>query len=298
VWVHLNGRLVPEDEARVSVFDRGFLYGDGIFESMRAAGGVVFRQERHLQRLRRSADAIGLDLSPVSPGLGAAVGELLDANRLRDARIRITVSRGAGRPGEYVEASGPATVVISTVPFEALDPALYRVGVRVAIPGRRQVPPETLDPAIKSTSRLGSVLARREARDRGAVEAVLLDAAGHLTEGTVSNFFLVVEGRLLTSPTPAGGLPGITREAVIEMARAAGIEVSEEPLPADLLGEAQEAFLTNTSWEVLPVIQVDDRRIGEGIPGPVTLALLDSYRELLRQECGAMTRARTQEPHP
>ncbi len=298
MWVHLNGRLVPDDEARVSVFDRGFLYGDGIFESMRAVGGVVFRQERHLQRLRRSADAIDLDLSPVSSGLRSAVGELLDANRLRDARIRITVSRGSGRPGEYVEASGPATVVISAVSFESLDPALYRVGVRVAIPGRRQVPPEVLDPAIKSTSRLGSVLARREARDRGALEAVLLDAAGHLTEGTVSNFFLVVEGRLLTSPTPAGGLPGITREAVIERARAAGIEVSEESLPAGLLGKAREAFLTNTSWEVVPVVQVDDRRIGDGIPGPITRALLDSYRELLRQECGAVARAGTQEPHP
>lgn len=298
MWVHLNGRLVPEDEARVSVFDRGFLYGDGIFESMRASGGVVFRQERHLQRLRRSAHAIGLDLAPVFPGLGAAVGGLLDANRLREARIRITVSRGAGRPGEYVEASGPATVVISAAPFEALDPELYRTGVRVAIPGRRQIPPETLDPAIKSTSRLGSVLARREARDRGAIEAVLLDAAGHLTEGTVSNFFLVVGSRLLTSPTPAGGLPGITREAVIERARAAGIEVSEVHLPADLLGEAQEAFLTNTSWEVLPVVQVDDRRIGQGIPGPITRSLLDAYRELLRQECGAMTRAGTEKPHP
>jgi branched-chain amino acid aminotransferase len=189
-------------------------------------------------------------------------------------------------------------VVISAVWFEGIDPSLYRSGVRVVIPRRRQVPPETLDPAIKSTSRLGSVLARREARDRGAFEAVLLDAGGHLTEGTVSNFFLVVDGRLVTSPAPAGGLPGITREAVIERARAAGIEVSEERLPAGLLKEAQEAFLTNTSWEVLPVVQVDDRRIGEGIPGPVTRDLLASYRELLRQECGAATGAGRRESRP
>jgi branched-chain amino acid aminotransferase len=258
----------------------------------------VFRQERHLQRLGRSAAAIGLTPSRVSPGLGEAIGELLHANRLRDARVRITVSRGAGRPGEYVEASGPATVVISAAPFVGVDPALYASGVRVIVPRQRQVPPEAIDPAIKSTSRLGSVLARREARDRGAFEAVLLDAGDHLTEGTVSNFFVVVQGRLLTSPAPAGGLPGITREAVIERARAAGIDVSEEPLPVRVLGETQEAFLTNTSWEVLPVVRVDDRRIGAGIPGPVTRALLASYRRLVRQECGAVTAAGKPESHP
>jgi branched-chain amino acid aminotransferase len=162
---------------------------------------------------------------------------------------------------------------------------MYRSGVRAVIPRRRQVPPETLDPAIKSISRLGSVLARREARERGGFEAILLDAGGHLTEGTVSNFFVVEGGRLLTSPAPAGGLPGITREAVLELARAAGIEVSEERLPASLLQGCQEAFLTNTSWEVLPVVQVDDRPIGEGIPGPVARDLLLAYRDLVGREC-------------
>jgi len=287
VRFHLNGRLVSEDEARVSVFDRGFLYGDGVFESMRAVGGVVFRQDRHLDRLHQSADGIGLDLSHVLPGLQASVRELLEVNALRDARIRITVTRGAGRPGDYVEALGPPTVVITGARFEGLDEASYRNGVGAVIPRRRQVPPETLDPAIKSTSRLGSVLARREARDRGGFEAILLDAGGHLTEGTASNFFLVAGGRLLTSPAPAGGLPGITREAVLEIARAGGIDVSEERLPAALLSDAQEAFLTNTSWEVLPVVRVDDRPIGEGVPGPVTRDLLAAYRDLVRRECTA-----------
>lgn len=294
MWVHLNGRLVPEEEARVSVFDRGFLYGDGIFESMRAVEGVVFRRDRHLERLLQSADSVGLGLSQIQPGLPDFIREVLEANALHDARLRITVTRGAGRPGEYVEALGPPTVVISGGPFEGVDEALYRTGVRAVIPRRRQVPPETLDPAIKSTSRLGSVLSRREARDRGGFEAILLDAGGHLTEGTVSNFFLVAGGRLLTSPA-AGSLPGITREAVIELAHAAGIEVSEERLPTALLLDAQEAFLTNTSWEVLPVVRVDDRPIGEGMPGPVTRDLLAAYRDLVGRECGAEAHAPQEE---
>jgi len=285
VLIHLNGRLVPEEEARVSVFDRGFLYGDGVFESMRAIGGAVFRRERHLDRLERSAEAVGLDLKPARPGLSAATDEVLEGNRLADARLRITVTRGAGRPGDYVEALGPPTIVISAAPFGGLEEERHRNGVRVAISRRRQIPPDSLDPAIKSISRLSSVLARREARERGAFEAVLLDRGGHLTEGTTSNIFVVVMDRLLTPPATAGGLPGITREAVVELARAGGIEVVEERLPAGVLGEAQEVFLTNTSWEVLPVVQVDDRLVGDGVPGPVTRDLLGAYRELLAREC-------------
>ena len=291
VWVHLNGRLVAEGEARVSVFDRGFLYGDGVFESLRAVAGGVFRRDRHLERLRRSAAGIGLDLPLPLPGFAAAIGDLLAANHLRDARIRVTVTRGAGRPGEYVEAEGPATVVLSAAGFAGLDPALHREGVAVAIPPRRQIPPEALDPSIKSISRLSSVLARREARDRGAFEAILLDGGGNLTEGTVSNLFLVRGGRLATPPAPADGLPGITREAVIEMARAASIPVAEETLPARSLLEADEVFLTNTSWDVLPVVRAEGRPIGGGSPGPVTRDLFQRYREMLRRECGAAAAA-------
>ena len=291
MWIHLNGRLVPEAEARVPVFDRGFLYGDGIFESLRAVGGVVFRSGRHLDRLLRSAEGIGLDLTGRRAALLSVLDEVLTANRLADARLRITVTRGAGQPGDYVGAAGPPTVVVSGAAYRGLEPELYRTGVPIVVPRRRQIPPEALDPAIKSISRLASVLARREARDRGAFESVLLDGEGHLTEGTVSNFFLVVRGRLLTSPAPEGGLPGITREAVVELARASGIEVSEERLPAARVAEAQEAFLTNTSWDVLPVVRADERPVGDGAPGPVTRLLLAAYRDLVRKECASPTAA-------
>ena len=291
MWVHLNGRLVEESQALLSVFDRGFLFGDGVFESMRSVGGVVFRESRHLERLSRSAAGIDLVLPVPASGLATATREVLDRNRRKDARIGITVTR-PGRPGDYVEAQGPPSVVIAAARFDGLDPALHRDGVRVAIARRRQIAPEALDPAIKSISRLSSVLARREARQAGAFEAIVLDGTGHLTEGTASNLFIVHDGRLRTAPAPAGGLPGITRAAVVELARQASIGFTEERLPAALLATADEVFLTNTSWDVLPVVAIDGRPVGAGVPGPLTRRLLDGYRELVRLECGAAVGAR------
>ncbi len=282
--VHLNGRIVPDTEARVSVFDRGFLFGDGIFESMRARNGRVFRLDRHLTRLEQSASLIDLTL-PGTDLLALAVRELLDAERLRDARIRLTVTRGPGRPGDYVDAPGPPTVVISAVPFAGIDQRLRERGVEVAIARRRAMPAEVLDSSIKTTSRLVSVLARREAHQRGAFESVWVDASGCITEGTASNLFLVSEGRLCTPAIADGSLPGITREAIIEQAREAGVPVVEERLPVGRLERAEEAFLTNTSWEVLPVVGVDGRPAGGGRPGPVTRDLQRRYADLVAREC-------------
>ena len=196
------------------------------------------------------------------------------------------MTRGPGRPGDYLGATGPPTVVVAALPFAGLPREAHHDGVEVSIVGRRQVPPAVLDPAIKSTSRLSSVLARREAHERGAFEALLLDARGHLTEGTASNAFVVAGGRLLTPACGDGCLQGVTREAVIELAHGAGIDVREERLPVSLLGRAQEIFLTNTSWEVLPVAGVDGRPVGSGRPGPMTADLLRLYRDLVARECG------------
>ena len=284
--VHLNGRLVRESEGVVPVCDRGLLFGDGIFESMRAVRGRVFRLDRHLARLRRSAAAIGLALPDRLADLGRDVAELLRANGLSDARVRLTVTRGPGRPGDYLFAPGPPTVPMIAAPFRGLDPALHERGVALVVSRRRQVPPESIDPSIKSISRLGSVLARREADDGGAFEAVLLDLHGHLTEGTASNLFLVEGGRLRTPPVPEGGLPGVTREAVLELARLEGIDAAEERLPAARLHAAHEVLLTNASWEVLPAVSVDGKPVGGGKPGPVARTLLARYRDLLRRECG------------
>ncbi len=286
MWVHVNGRLVDESEARVSVFDRGFLYGDGIFETMRSIDGVIFRLDRHLARLARSSARIGLDRMPAPDRLGAGLRELLDRNGIPEARIRITVTRGIGQPGDYTGAAGDPTVVMSASEFRPLDAATRQRGVTVTLSSVRQVPGTVLDPALKSISRLSAVLARREAVARGAFEAILLDAAGFLTEGTVSNLFLVDQGRIRTPPAPGVGLPGVTREAVLEIAAGAGLETAAEPLPATALANADEVFLTNTSWEVLPVTRVDGQPVGAGRPGPVTARLAEAYGDLMRRECG------------
>lgn len=287
MWVHLNGRLVAEEEARISVFDRGLLFGDGIFETMRAVAGRVFRLERHVRRLERSAGSIGLDLPWRSDRIASLIDALLESNRLSEARIRLTVTRGLGRPGDFVGTDSPPTVIVTAAPFQPLPARDHVEGVAVSIVGRCAIPHASIDASIKSISRLASVLARREARGKGAHEAILLDGAGCVTEGTASNIFLVEGGALITPPAPEGSLPGITREAILELARESGRTAREEPVPSGRLHAAEEIFLTNTSWEVLPVTRIDGRAVSGGRPGPATSALLDLYRSLLRRECGS-----------
>jgi len=286
VLVLINGRPVDESAALIRVADRGFLFGDAIFESMRAGGGRVFRLERHLDRLERSAALVELAGLPARADLAAEVDEVLTANRLVDARLRLTISRGAGRPGDYVGVEGPPTRVLTATPFAGLERSVVEAGVRVAISARRALPAECLDPAVKSTSRIMSVLARREAQRRGAWEALLLDATGGLTEGTASNVFVVEDGVVHTPSTAGWALPGVTRGAVIEAAAEAGIAVIEGHVPVTRLERATEVFLTNTSWEVLPVVEVDGRPIGSGRPGPVAADLLVRYRAMVRRESG------------
>lgn len=286
--VLVNGRPVDESAAVIRVSDRGFLFGDAIFESMRACDGTVFRLGRHLDRLERSAALVEFAGLPTRAELSAEVVEVLAVNRLLDARLRLTISRGAGRPGDYIGVDGPPTRVLSATPFAGLDAAIVEAGVRIVISSRRALPAECLDPAVKSTSRIISVLARREAQQRGAYEALLLDADGGLTEGTASNVFVVEHGVVHTPSADGGALPGVTRAAVIEAAVDAGMTLVEGPFPASRLERATELFLTNTSWEVLPVVEVDGRPIGCGRPGPVARDLRARYRAMVRRECGGV----------
>jgi len=286
VIVLVNGRPVDESVAVIPVSDRGFLFGDAIFESMRAWGGRVFRLERHLDRLERSAVLVEFAGLPSRAELAAEVGEVLAANGFTDARLRLTISRGSGRPGDYIGVDGPPTRVLSASPFAGLDPAIVEAGVRVALSSRRALPAACLDPAVKSTSRIISVLARREAQQRGAYEALLLDADGGLTEGTASNVFVVENGIVHTPSADGGALPGVTRGAVIEVAAEAGLAIVEGPLTVQRLDRASEVFLTNTSWELLPVVDVEGRPVGSGRPGPVARDLRARYRSMVRRECG------------
>ena len=284
--VHLNGRLVDESQALLPVFDRGFLYGDGVFESMRAANGRIFRLGAHLERLQRSAALAEFEGLPSGAVLAAELEELLRVNRLTEARLRLTLTRGAGRPGDYVGSDGAPTRVATVAEFSGLDPVHHERGVSLAVSMRQAVPAAVLDAAIKTTSRLSAVLARREAARAGAFEAALLDASGNLTEGTTSNLFLVRDGTVITPAIDGNALPGVTRGVVLETARAQRRAVEERTIPRSLLDAADEIFLTNTSWEVLPVVSVDARPAGGGRPGPVTRALLAGYRAQVRRECG------------
>lgn len=285
MWVYLNNRLVPRREARISVFDHGFLYGDGIYETFRSYDGVIFRLDQHLWRLSQSARLIHLRLPYSIPKLRARLYQTLEANRLSEATMRMTISRGVGELGLDPDLCARPTTVITTRVFSGYPKALYHRGLVAAVVTIRRLGSDALDPRIKSTNFLNNILAKIEAKRAGADEGLMLNHEGYLTEGTISNLFLIKKGRLYTPSPRVGLLEGITRQVVLELAGTMGIPTEESFLaPADLY-KADECFLTNTSMEIMPVRKVGKVPIGHGKPGPITLELRKAFRDLVRQEC-------------
>lgn len=280
--VYLNGALVLRSEARVSPLDRGFLYGYGLFETMRSYGGRVFRLDRHLARLMHSADELGLasQLDPVE--LEQAVYRTLEANRLLDARIRLTVAAGEGERELAPPTSGALTILVVAEKL-ILTSQIYHQGIRAAIVSPRRNSQSPL-PRIKSLNYLEGFVAHSEALALGADEAIMLNDRGYISECSTSNIFLVAAGRLLTPSLESGILPGITREAVLELAHDLGIEAVEGEIPPSDLLRADEVFITTSVREVVPVVTVDGRSVGSGKPGEVTGRLMASYKELVRRE--------------
>jgi len=278
--VSVNGRLTPAARAGVSVFDRGLLYGDGIFETIRAYGGRLFRIEEHLQRLERSARGIGLKLPHDRPWFARQARRLLTANRLADALIRLTITRGVGPPGLEPPVAARPTVIITARPFSRYPAALYRRGLRVIIATLRRAPPAAAPPQAKHLNYMVNLLAKREASRRQADDALLLNTAGHLCEGTTSNLSFVRGGVLHTPSRSTGLLEGITRRLIILLARSRRLPVRQGRFFPRALHRADEAFLTNTSYEVMPVVRVDGRRIGDGAPGPMTRRLQRAFETL------------------
>ncbi len=268
----------PTAEARLSVLDNGFVFGDGVYETLRTYAGRPFHLDRHLARLRRSAQRLGFEVCPADAAIAARLGAVLEGARNPESFIRIIASRGVGDISyRFDRVKGP-TLVIVAKPFEPLPEPCFTDGIPVAITSVCRNPPNALDPAIKSCNLLNNILAVREAQGRGAIEGLLLNAAGELAEGASSNVFIVKSGRVLTPPLSAGLLAGITRELVLERAPALGIEAAEVPLtPRDLLA-ADEAFLTSTLKEVAPIRTVDGSLLANGNPGPITLKLLADFR--------------------
>jgi branched-chain amino acid aminotransferase len=264
MYVYLNGKIVPSKEAVVSVFDHGFLYGDGIYETMRVYDGVVFKLDEHLGRLFRSASLIGLTIPFDTDHLKIAVYETLIANTLRNAYVRLTVSRGRGPVGLDPELCSEPTFVIIAQELKEYPRAFYENGLTVTISETRRNLKEAINPRIKSLNFLNNILAKIEAKKSGAYEALMLNARGKLTEGTISNLFFLKDGIVCTPSLACGILDGITRGIVIELAGREGLNVKEGAFTKTDLYSAEEVFLTNTTMEVMPVSKVDDRQYAVG----------------------------------
>jgi branched-chain amino acid aminotransferase len=276
--IYVNGKFVPTEEASVSVFDHGFLYGDGVFEGIRAYGGRVFRLREHVERLYDSAQAIMLSIPISREEMSEAILETLRRNNLRDAYIRPIVTRGVGDLGlDPVKCATP-TILIITREWGAMYGNLYEIGLTAVTVTVRRNPPDALPPNTKSLNYLNNIMAKIEANIKGGNEAIILDAQGRVSEGSGDNIFTVKNGRIYT-PYTINNLKGITREVVMDLARAKGYEVLERDLGLFDLYTADELFVTGTAAEVAPVTKVDGRVIGRGKPGLVTIELMGAFRE-------------------
>ncbi|MDH4153006.1 MAG: aminotransferase class IV [Nitrospira sp.] len=283
MWIYLNDRFVQDHEAVTSVFDHGFLYGDGVFETMRSYGPRLFMRDHHLARLFRSADAIGLrvpiPLARWTDILHAAMKRNGVGTDQRDAYLRVTISRGVGDIGLDPALCSSPTVVVMTKPLVPLASHLYEQGVAVMVASTKRNLPSALPPQIKTTNFLNNILAKREAIAANAFDSLLLNWEGHLTEGTTSNLFFIRNGRLSTPSLDCGLLNGITRQVVMQLAKELHLPIEEGHFTADELQQADECFLTNTSMEIMPVVAVDNKQIGDGVPGPLTRRLHTRFLE-------------------
>ncbi len=281
--VYLNGSLVPLADARIAVMDYGFLYGYGLFETMRAYGGKVFRLDRHLERLAGSAETLGIAVD--KSVLKDAVTETIHANGLSNARIRLTLSIGEGGMVPDPASCGKPTVLVVTTDYHPLPEEVYEKGYRAMVSSVRRNSRSTIS-GMKSLNYLESMLARQEARAAGVDEAICLNEDGFLAEASTSNVFLVGDGALKTPGLTSGILPGVTREAVLELAGRLGITAVEDDITLDELLQADEAFITNSVMEVMPLTEVDGKPIGTGKSGEITGKLIMGYKELVRGEAG------------
>jgi branched-chain amino acid aminotransferase len=282
--VYVNGRIVPKEEATVSVFDHGFLYGDGVFEGIRAYDGVVFRLEQHIDRLFESAQTISLQIPLSREEMMDATVQTIAANNKRDAYIRVVVSRGAGDLGIDPGNCRAATVVIIVDAIKLYPEEMYQKGIPLITASVRRTPLDCLDSRVKSLNYLNNIMAKLQAKQVGALEAVMLNMQGTVAECTADNLFIVKRGVVKTPDPTQGALGGITRGAILELARREGLETVETVIALHDVYNADECFLTGTGAEVVPVIALDGRRIHDGKPGPITTKLMAEFRKLRSED--------------
>jgi branched-chain amino acid aminotransferase len=280
--IFIDGKYYSERDAKVSVFDHGFLYGDGVFEGIRAYNGRVFKLKEHIDRLYYSAKALLLEIPFSHAEMMAATVETIRANKLRDCYVRLVVTRGIGSLGLNPRSCKKPSVIIIAGKIQVYPAELYAHGMEiVTVPTVRNLH-SAVNPAIKSLNYLNNILAKIEANTAGVEEAVMLNSEGFVTEGTADNIFIIKNGTLFTPPLSAGALYGITRGTVIELAEKLGVKVGEPNLTRYDLFNADECFLTGTGAEIMPVIKIDGRVIGTGKPGPLTKKLVEEYHALTK----------------
>lgn len=284
LYAYIDGQYVTESEAKVSVYDHGLLYGDGVFEGIRAYNGRVFRLKEHVERLWNSARAILLSIPMSQEEMCEVILELLRRNGMSDSYIRVVVTRGVGDLGLDPRKCPRPSVFVLADAMELYPRHLYEEGLRLVTVSTRRNSPQALNPAIKSLNYLNNILGKLEANRAGAAEGVMLTQEGFVAEATADNVFVVCNGLVMTPPVHLGILPGITRAAVIELAARRELKVREVPFTLHEVYSAEECFLTGTGAEVVPVVELDGRRIGDGRPGPITEALTKDFSRLVQTE--------------
>jgi branched-chain amino acid aminotransferase len=284
IVTYVNGRFVPKEEATVSVYDHGFLYGDGVFEGIRCYHGRIFKLREHVDRLFESAHTLQIPVPLSREEMMEAIRETVRRSGLQDAYIRPVISRGVGDLGIDPRKCLQPTVVIIVDAIKLYPEEAYRTGLRMVTTSTRQRPVDVLNPRIKTCNYLNNIMARIETNLAGADEGLMLTTQGYVAECTADNIFIVTRGRVLTPPAHLGILLGITRQTVLDLCGQLGIPAGEQILTLHDVYTADECFLTGTGAELGPVVELDGRRIGTGRPGPVTLRILAAFRELAARE--------------
>ncbi len=283
-WIYLNGEFVTKENAKVSVFDHGFLYGDGIFEGIRIYEGNIFRCKEHLERLYDSAKSIMLDIPLTYEEMQQAMVETIRKNGMRNGYIRLVVSRGPGNLGLDPTRCEKAWVIIIVEQLSIYPEEAYRSGLRsISVSQRRNIP-DALSPKVKSLNYLNNILVKIQSNLAGVGEAIMLNAQGYVAEGSSDNIFIVKRGVVYTPPTYVGALEGVTRGAIIDLCGRLGYTLKEEPFTLHDVYCADEVFFTGTAAEVIAVREVDGRMIGKGQAGPVTMHLLEEFRKIVTVE--------------
>jgi len=280
-WIYLNGEFVKKEDAKVSVYDHGFLYGDGVFEGIRMYDGNVFRLEHHLQRLYDSAHSIMLKITHTMEEMTDIIVQTLKKNNLQDAYIRIVVSRGVGNLGLDPFTCKEPQVIVIAESLALFPKRLYETGIEIVTVASRRNRSDVLSPKVKSLNYLNNILVKIEANLAGVSEALMLNDQGYVAEGSADNIFIVKGNVIKTPPGYVGALEGITRNAIMELARQKGYDMREETFTRHDVYVADEVFLTGTAAEVIAVVKVDGREIGEGKPGKTTNDLLEAFRDIV-----------------